>query len=213
MKPTKQYSNFVNRKSSDDDDFEEIQMKGNLPFAVDTSVVNTFTVPIDENIEAPSYYRGVLKMMQDASAYDVVKFPINSNGGRLDGLASLLHGINTTEATTLAEIVGECNSAASILALACDQVIVGENASMLCHSARWGYAGKGSDVIAHANHCKKISDRLMKEVYADFLSDSEIESVLAGQELYLDADEIAERLSQREEIRSQYVVDEEVVED
>ena len=203
-------SNFSMKSRTDEDDLDSIgMMKPNLPYAVDTSVSNMYSVPIDEDIQEPSYYRNVLKMLQDATQYDFVKFVINSNGGRLDGLSSILHGVKTTQAQTIAEIVGDCHSAASILALSCDQVIVGDYASMLCHSARWGFVGKSSDVVGHTLHNKKISDRLMREAYKDFLSEKEIDRVLEGHELYLDSDDIAERLSQRDEIRGEQEVQEE----
>ena len=74
---------------------------------------------------------------------------------------------------------------------------------MLCHSARWTFGGKSGDVLSNALHNKKVSDQVMRRVYHNFLSPSEIEAVIEGKELYLDADEICERLAQREELSQQ----------
>ena len=121
----------------------------------------------------------------------------------MDGLLSLLDAIETTEAMTIADITGECSSAASILALNCDQCVVGKYAEMLAHEVSYGVGGKGSDNLSHVQHIKKISDKLIWDTYEGFLEDHEIESVLNGKELFLDSDEIIERLNKREEYRKE----------
>lgn len=176
--------------------------KGELAYCVKSTVTNEIIVPIDEVVQEASYYRAVSQAISQASGGDVVKFEINSTGGRFDGLVALLHSVVGTPATTVAEIVGECHSAASILALHCDEIFVGPYATMLCHSVRYGYVGKGADVEAYVNHTTKITEKLMRETYTGFLSEAEIIELLKGRELYLDSLEIIERLKVREELLS-----------
>ena len=102
---------------------------------------------------------------------------------------------------TIADITGECASAASILALNCDQCVVGKHAELLAHEVRYGIGGKSSDNLSHVQHIKKISDKLIWDTYEGFLTDDEIESVLNGKELFLDSDEIVERLNKRQALR------------
>lgn len=172
--------------------------KGELPFCVNSTVSNEIIIPIDEVVQEASYYRNVAHAVSSATGDDVVKYRINSPGGRLDGLIALLHATVGTQATVVAEIVGECHSAASILALHCDEIFVGPYASMLCHSVRYGYVGKSADVEAHVKHASKTTEKLMRETYIGFLSEEEIEDLLKGRELYLDSTEIIERLKDRE---------------
>lgn len=170
-----------------------------LGFYVKSMQATQFTVPVDEPFGEPSYYRDVANLMDEASENDAVVFKINSPGGLLSGLHVFLDGINSTQATTVAHIVGECHSAASILALHCDQVVVGPYASMMCHNVSYGTGGKGSDVLGHVSHITKVSEALIRETYANFLSEHEIKEILAGREIWLDADDIVIRLAQREE--------------
>lgn len=172
-----------------------------LGYFFETQQMTQYTVPIDEGILEPSYYRGIVNMLTNANEQDLVIFRINSPGGRMDGLLSLLDAIETTEATTIADIVGECSSAASILALSCDQCVAGKHAEMLCHEIRYGVGGKSSDNMSHVQHIKKISDKLIWETYEGFLTEDEIDSVLNGKELFLDSDEIVERLNNRQAFR------------
>ena len=182
----------------DDDDGDFVGSKTTLGYFMKQKVATQYTVTIDEAFTEPSYYRGVVSMLMGASEEDTVIFLINSPGGRLSGLLTLLEGVNMTEATTLAVLVGECSSAASMFALHCDQVFVSENATMLCHNVSYGTNGKGSDVLAHVNHVAKTSEKLLRSTYLNFLSEKEVLELLNGQEIYLDSDEIKARLEQKQ---------------
>ena len=182
----------------DEDDGDFVGSKTTLGYFMKQKIATQYTVTIDEAFTEPSYYRGVVSMLMGASEEDTVIFLINSPGGRLSGLLTLLEGINMTDATTLAVLVGECSSAASMFALHCDQVFVSENATMLCHNVSYGTNGKGSDVLAHVNHVAKTSEKLLRSTYLNFLSEKEILELLNGQEIYLDSDEIKARLEQKQ---------------
>ena len=182
----------------DEDDGDFVGSKTTLGYFMKQKVATQYTVTIDEAFTEPSYYRGVVSMLMGASEEDTVIFLINSPGGRLSGLLTLLEGINMTDATTLAVLVGECASAASMFALHCDQVFVSENATMLCHNVSYGTNGKGSDVLAHVNHVAKTSEKLLRSTYLNFLSEKEVLELLNGQEIYLDSDEIKARLEQKQ---------------
>ena len=182
----------------DNDDGDFVGSKTTLGYFMKQQVATQYTVTIDEAFTEPSYYRGVVSMLMGASEEDTVIFLINSPGGLISGLLTLLEGINMTDATTLAVLVGECSSAASMFALHCDQVFVSENATMLCHNVSYGTNGKGSDVLAHVNHVAKTSEKLLRSTYLNFLSEKEILELLNGQEIYLDSDEIKARLEQKQ---------------
>ena len=184
--------------NDDDDDGDFVGSKTTLGYFMKQKVATQYTVTIDEAFTEPSYYRGVVSMLMGASEEDTVIFLINSPGGRLSGLLTLLEGVNMTDATTLAILVGECSSAASMFALHCDQVFVSENATMLCHNVSYGTNGKGSDVLAHVNHVAKTSEKLLRSTYLNFLSEKEVLELLNGQEIYLDSDEIKARLEQKQ---------------
>lgn len=182
----------------DNDDGDFVGSKTTLGYFMKQKIATQYTVTIDEAFTEPSYYRGVVSMLMGASEEDTVIFLINSPGGRLSGLLTLLEGVNMTDATTLAVLVGECSSAASMFALHCDQVFVSENATMLCHNVSYGTNGKGSDVLAHVNHVAKTSEKLLRSTYLNFLSEKEVLELLNGQEIYLDSDEIKARLEQKQ---------------
>ena len=194
--------NFTNTRFNSDDDYNEDSVQADqLGYFVDTNTSFKYTVPIDTDFVEPSHYRAVVQMMDNATENDLVLFKINSRGGALSGLQTLLEAIKCTEAHTVAVVVGQCSSAASILLMYCDSAVVTDSANALIHHVSFWTGGKGADVLSHVQHVAKTSEKLMKEAYEGFLTEDEIKEVIGGKELYLDADEMRERFANREEYR------------
>lgn len=159
-------------------------------------------VPIDEDIKAPVYYRNIVLALSELTENDMVQFNINSPGGDLYGLISLLTAVQDTKAFTVANIVGQANSSASFLALHCDAVELSPYSTMLVHSGSYfGIDGKSSDVKGYIQHLESIGEALVRETYAGFLTEGEIIKVLDGMDLWFNAKEIYTRLEKRNELR------------
>lgn len=182
----------------DDDDTPS----GSLGFYTKQLAISRVTVPLDEEIKAPSYYRHVVQGISDLTSNDSVVFRINSNGGNAEGMISILTAITATDALCKAEIYGNCHSAASMIALSCDTVHVSPYASMMVHFVSYGSAGKASDIMRHVTHTQSSMENIFREIYEGFLSEEEIEDCLNGMEFWFDSDQIILRLNAREEYRA-----------
>ena len=201
MKLSQYKQPLFKRKSTNEDlDQEEYSESDQLGFFANYQQIANYSVPIDGSFREPAFYRGVINMLMNASEHDTVAFMINSPGGSLSGLLSLLEGIKMTNANTVALVVGAASSAASMFALHCDEVYVGDNATFLCHNISYGTGGKGSDVLAHVQHTSSSASKLLRKTYKNFLSEIEITDMINGKEIYMEAEEIVERLQQREEL-------------
>lgn len=192
-KTHQQVSNKVNKVQEDtEEEGNTREMYLSCTERIQQSV--QLVIHIDEGIQQPKYYRAVVERMRNLSENDEVLFCINSGGGRLDGLLSLLYGIQSTEASVVAEITGDCHSAAGILALHCDAVQVAPYASMLVHNVQFEAIGSGSEVRDMVQHTLDFSDLLLKETYDGFLTEKEIQEVQNGREMWLQSSEITARL-------------------
>lgn len=156
--------------------------------------------PIDEVFTTPQYYRHAAKRISTCGPNDIVQFNICSPGGRFDGLSLILSAISDTPANTIAHIQGECHSAASMLALSCNNVIVSPYASMLVHYISYGAVGKGSDIYQKVHFTQRNSIDVFKEIYKGFLTEDEMEMCILGHEYWFDADDICLRLESRDEL-------------
>lgn len=189
---------FTRNNDEDEDDFS-VKDNSQLQFYTKVNRVYQHDVFIDQPFVDSSYYRTVIAMLNDAGPDDLVIFHLNSPGGLLSGLQSLVEAVKGTEAHTVAYIVGQCASAASIFSMYCDSVVVSDLASVMIHNVSYATGGKNSDILAHTQHVAKTSERLIRETYQGYLTEKEIEEVLNGREIYFDADEARERFAKRVE--------------
>lgn len=190
--------NRLNKISnSEDEDEQPSSQELYLPHAERIHQTTEIIIPIDEGIQQPRYYRNAVERMNNLTEDDDVVFYINSEGGRLDGLLSLLDAIDNTKATCIARIAGECHSAASILALNCHEFHVSPRASMLVHFISFGSAGKATDVLDYVHHTMDQSKDLVQQTYKGFCTDEEIDEIIKGKQLWLRSDEIIRRLRLR----------------
>lgn len=185
------------KKLNKNDDLE-LESTGQLPFYKRQLNITNISFSLDEAITEPRYYRGVAEEMMNLTEHDSVQIRICSTGGRADGMITLMEAINNTDATVTCAIIGECHSAASIIALHCDQIYVAPYASMMCHNISYGTVGKDADVLSMVTHTSQWSKKLMRNTYSGFLTEKEIVEMIDGKEFWFDSDTIKDRLQIRE---------------
>ena len=128
------------------------------PMAPVGSFIKTFKqemcshqVFFDENIGEPSKYRDLINALYMANETDEFNFFINSSGGDLNACMAIVEAVKSTSAFVRAIINGEAHSAASIIALSCDEVVVTDSASMMIHTASYGTGGSTHNVKSHTD--------------------------------------------------------------
>lgn len=189
-----------NTKLNSFEDDVQMQHDKYLEFYTEQISSIAMTVHVDQEIREPSYYRQVVQGISNLSEGDQLTFNISSPGGRLDGLEVVLSAIDNTDAVTIANIAGQCHSAASILALRCNIIYVSPHASMLVHFISFGSAGASNHVLKQAEHTKKVSEKLFRDTYYGFLTEEEINKCIEDDyQLWLTSEDILERLTIRQE--------------
>lgn len=156
---------------------------------------------LDKNIDSPEEYRDVIQVLLSAQEGEIVEFVISSSGGVLESAMNIVSAIRETNATVRAILSGSCHSAASVIALACDEVIVFDYANMLCHSATFGSFGKTTEITSHVKFLEKYLENIASDAYSGFMSDLEIKQMLEGKDFWFDAEDIRTRLEKRSEIQ------------
>ena len=163
-----------------------------------------YIVSITDDFDEPKYYDEVVALLSTASEEDTITFNINSNGGYVSSLAMLLTWKSMCKAYQIHVLSGNASSAASAFFLSnADEYVVSDMASMMIHEYQTSNGGSNSNVIKQATHTAKENEKFIRSCYEYFLDEAEIEDTLKGVEHYLSADEIRNRLQQREEIKAQ----------
>ena len=189
----------MKQKMNNEDVLDLLQTYEQLGYSLSSITHNKFEFNLDEDIKEPSYYRSLIEVLNNATEQDLVVLNINSCGGQLDSAISIIDALRNTRANTLAWISGSCYSAASLIVLNCQNLEVGEFATLMCHNSQYGLGGYTTDIKDRAVFEHKMISKIMHSVYKHFLSVDEVEAVLSNKTIWMDADEIVERFAKMQE--------------
>jgi len=186
-------------RTNENEQIIELIQQDSFPSMIKThkQQVSAHTVFFDEDIGTPSKYRELIHLLYLAEEFDQFVFVINSSGGDLDGALSIIEGCKATNANVRAIITGKCHSAASIIALNCDQVMVTDAAHMLVHTASYSAYGSTGQIKSNVDFSTKQIKHILENTYNGFLTPAEIADVHKGVEFWFDAKEIEKRLQSK----------------
>lgn len=152
----------------------------------------SFNVYLTDVISGPEDYTNVFDTLINAREDETIRFILATPGGRLDTVNKIRGLAELTKARTVA-VVGDVASAGTILALSFDDIVVMPNIEFMIHNYSGGTGGKGHEIYTHVAFLQKEMPRVFKDFYSVFLSDEEIDLVISGQDLYLNAEEVEQR--------------------
>lgn len=144
---------------------------------------------ITKEILSASEYHDFTELSLHLSENDSITLLIDSPGGYLSGAQMIVMALNSTKAYTTAVVINEAASAATIIALSCDALIMREHSSFMIHNVSFGSYGKGHEIKSHVDFSLSQSKKLLEATYEYFLTPEEIEEVLKGDDKYFDDEE------------------------
>ena len=148
---------------------------------------------VDDIGEASDYIE-LCDVLRSASPNDEVLIRINSGGGSLATANMIVNAIRESQAHVHGFIESTCASAATLIYLSCHSYSLSEDADMMIHTSSSLYGGKEHEQHSYVTFSRKKIHKMVRDRYAGFLTEKEIENVLNGQDCYFDSEEIAERL-------------------
>ena len=157
---------------------------------------------ISGEIESPDCYIDMFDTIRHARKDDTVKIYLNSPGGDLFTAIQFMRVFADSDAYIVCSVEGACMSAATMIFLAADSVEITPHSSFMVHDYSSGTFGKGNEMYHQIQHERRWSEKLLREVYEDFLTVEEIKQVVEGKDLWMDIDEVVLRMEDREEKRT-----------
>ena len=148
---------------------------------------------VDDIGEASDYIE-LCDVLRSASPNDEILIRINSGGGSLATANMIVNAIRESQAHVHGFIESTCASAATLIYLACHSYSLSEDADMMVHTSSSMYGGKEHEQHSYVTFSRKKIHKMVRDRYAGFLTEKEIENVLNGQDYYFDSEEIGERL-------------------
>lgn len=146
------------------------------------------------SIGDPEEYLDLCNILRSATSQDEVIIRINSGGGQVHTGNMIINAINESEANVVGFIESMCGSMATFIFLACHTWGVSESAEFFSHTCSYGTWGKESETFAQVDFFRKQYNGLMRKRYQAFYSEDEIDTLIRGEDIWLNADQIMERL-------------------
>ena len=188
------------KKESNMSNPTQVQTSGNTTKAfINKPITTLHTFYLSGTIEEPSEYIAWFEIMRNASEHDVIQIHINSYGGDLFTAIQFLRAIADTPAHVICSVEGACMSAATMVFLTADTFEVSEHSIFMFHNYSGGTIGKGGEMIDQLQHERKWSQHLLSRIYADFLTEPEIKSLLDNKDIWMDGEQVLKRLNARHE--------------
>lgn len=155
---------------------------------------NIYDVYITGPISKPGNYLEFFDLLKNATANEKINIFLSTPGGRLDTTVQILALMEITEAETICHVMSYIASAGTLIALAADNLSVSPFGYMMLHNAS---GGSGYDKI---NLSKQLMDNsvlwcenINRSVYANFLTEEEIDQLLVNKDFHFNQAEILER--------------------
>lgn len=148
-------------------------------------------------IGRPEEYIEWFDIIRNANEGDLIRIHINSPGGDLFTAIQFMRVLSDCRGTILTSVEGQCMSAATLIFLFSDMYEVSEHSAFMFHNYSGGSIGKGGEMYEQVLYEKIWSEKLMYDVYGDFLTDKEIAEMMDNKDIWMDGDEVAKRIEKR----------------
>jgi ATP-dependent protease ClpP protease subunit len=142
----------------------------------------------------PEEYLDLCHALRACTPSDEFFIRFNCPGGQVRTGNQIINALKECPGTTIGFIEADCGSMATFVFLACDTWGVSPYAEWFGHTVSSGSWGKECETFEASQFLRKQTHKRVQEEYSSFLFPEEIESLLKGSDIYLNADEIMERL-------------------
>lgn len=162
-------------------------------------LVNVHEFYLSGEIDSAENYIQWFDTIRHASENDVVKVYINSPGGDVFTAIQFIRALKETSANVVMSVEGICASAATMIMLYGESFEISEHSMFMFHNYSSGTFGKGGEMFDQLQHERKWSEKLLRDIYKDFLTEAEVTSLLDNKDIWMDGDEVVKRLKARQE--------------
>lgn len=163
---------------------------------------NLYKVFLTDNIDIPSAYNQLIYLLANLQPYNEVGLYMNNGGGSVDSAFMIIDAMDKCEAQITGYISGTVASATTIIALACDDLVVAPYTSFMAHNYFHGVQGTGNQVKDYVDFTDRELKRAFKLLYNNFLTEEEIHDITKrDREVWLNDIEVRTRWTAYKEAR------------
>lgn len=156
---------------------------------------NSYTVYLTDSIQIPCEYNQLIHLLDSLESYHKVNFVINNDGGAVDSAFMIRDAMLRCPAEITSHLSGTVASAATIIALASDELKVSPFLAFMAHNYSHSSGhDSGNKVRNYVNFTDRELKRAFRDIYANFLTESEIADVtMRDKEIWLNEVDVMQR--------------------
>ncbi len=154
-------------------------------------------VYLSGEIGTPRENVNLIEALRSAEKNDSINIFINSNGGNIATTIQIISILKKTDAEVFCRVEGECFSSATMILMYAKSYEIEEHSTFMVHDYSGEISGNGGQMYDNLNHERKWTSNLIKDVYKNFLTAKEIESILNRKEIWFDSAEFSRRLEKK----------------
>lgn len=147
----------------------------------------TYFIEIDDVISSVSQFSTAIQALTMAKEEDEVEILLQCDGGNVNATDALIHAMRKCQAPIHIIASGGCHSAATHILLEADSFELTDGFNALLHCGTDGAYGGVNEYMAKSAFDAEFRARKFREAYEGMLSEVEIENMLKGQDIWLDA--------------------------
>jgi len=170
---------------------------GKKDFFTGRPVASVHDYYLSGHVESSDKYIDWFDNIRNCGENDIIRIHINSYGGDLFTAIQMMRVLSETAATVVISVEGACMSAATMIFMCADMYEISPHSMFMFHNYSGGAFGKGGEMFEQLRHERTWSEKLLREVYQDFLTEKEIVSMLDNKDLWMDGDEVVKRLEKK----------------
>lgn len=149
---------------------------------------------ISGKIDEAENYVELIDLLYGGRPQDTVYIHLNTPGGYLDSAIQIINAINATKSQVITVADGSVASAGTLILFSGDGIIVNPFSYAMIHDGSEGVLGKVSENIKQAEFSSKFIRELFHSIYQPFLSEEEVDSVLDGKDMWINSEDLKNRV-------------------
>lgn len=157
----------------------------------------TFKINLHGPIISADQFVWAVQALEAADEDDVVEISLQSPGGSMDVADYFIHAMRKTAAHIHISASGNCSSAATFILLQSDSFDLSEHFNSTLHCGSIGSGGNYNEYKIQTTFYPQWMEKALRSGYEGFLSEKEIQGMLEGRDIILNAEQWAERYEKR----------------
>lgn len=150
---------------------------------------------LSEEIGDPSEYIQMIHKIRMAGPDEVIFIHLNTSGGVLATGVQIINAMEASQAHIIVSVEAESHSLGTLIFLAADEFVVHDNCMMMFHNFSGGVFGKGHEQKSQLEATIEWFETMARKKYIPFMSEEEFQSMVDGKDIWMQSEEIRERLT------------------